>query len=197
MNYIYKEGNKELPLLVMLHGTGGDERQMMPLASSISPESSVLSVRGNVSENGMNRYFKRKAEGVYDVEDLHFRGKELLDWIVEFGKENDLDLSQAVFVGFSNGSNIAMNMMLREDTLIHQGILLAPMYPVEVPTDLDLSSTRVFLSMGENDPICTVQDSENVISIFERGGAEVTTFWVNSHEVTQASLDAAKEWLIK
>lgn len=194
-HYIFKEGKTEHPIFILLHGTGADEENLLPVAQFLNPEASILSIRGNVSENGMNRYFKRHGEGKYDVEDLMKRGEELAEFIEEKAKEHDFSLDNAIYVGFSNGSNIAMNMLLQRDSKVNKAMLYAPMYPIDVEEDVNLADTQIFLSMGENDPIVPVVESERVREIFKARQADVTEFWVNSHEINEASLVAGKNWL--
>ena len=112
MEYIFKPGIKGKPVFVLLHGTGGDERDLLPLAEMLDKDYGVLSVRGQEPENGMNRFFKRTGMGQYDLENLDFRGRELLDFVKEQAEKNDFNVEDAIFVGFSNGSNIAINMLL-------------------------------------------------------------------------------------
>src|SRR5699024_10943997 len=113
MEYIYRENKKGAPVFILLHGTGGSETDLVPVAEMLDSEYSILGIRGNVQENGMNRYFKRHGEGQYDWEDLDYRGKELYDFIVEKSEEYDFKLEDTVLVGFSNGSNIAIQMILQ------------------------------------------------------------------------------------
>lgn len=194
--YIYNEGKAGEPVFVVLHGTGGDETNLLPVAQVLNPDATVLSIRGNVNENGMNRYFKRHGEGHYDVEDLNKRGKELHDFIVEKAKEYDFSLDDVVLFGFSNGSNIGINMLLLEKAAFNKGMLFAPMYPVDLTDNKkDLSDAKVLLSMGENDPIVPQEESERVIELFESRGANVAQVWVNSHEINEKNLQAAKDWL--
>lgn len=196
MEHIYQAGQEKQPVLVLLHGTGGDETNLLPLAKTLNPDASVLSIRGSVNENGMLRYFKRKAEGVYDVEDLNQRSAELYTFIEEASQKYNFELEDAVFLGFSNGSNIAINMLLMEESEITKGLLFAPMYPVDVSANTkDMSNVSVYLSMGKADPIVTNDDSENVLEIFNSRGAQVETFWVNGHELTLETVQKAKEWL--
>lgn len=192
--YIYKEGKKNHLVLILLHGTGGDEKNLLPVAEVLDGEATVISIRGNVSENGMNRYFKRHGEGQYDWEDLDTRGQELYTFIEELSKEYGFALEDAIYLGFSNGSNIAMNMLLIEETKINKGMLFAPMYPKEFSEKLSLSDRQVFLSMGENDPIVPVTESQRVVKTFVDSGASVTEYWVNSHELNEATLLAGKKW---
>lgn len=195
--YIYNEGKAGEPVLILLHGTGADENNLVPVAEAIAPDATVFSIRGNVSENGMNRYFKRHAEGQYDVEDLMQRGKELYQFIEEKSEELDFSLEDVVLFGFSNGSNIGLNMLLLEEAKINKAMLYAPMYPVDIEAGPDLADAEIFLSMGENDPIVSKADSENVIDIFESRGANVEKIWVNSHEINGDNLMAGKEWFEK
>ncbi|PTE33141.1 MULTISPECIES: alpha/beta hydrolase [Mammaliicoccus] len=196
MNHIFKQGDQGKPVFLLLHGTGGDERDLLPLAEMLDPTYSVLSVKGEVSENGMARYFRRLAEGEYDVEDLEDRGKELYQFIEESAKEYEFNLEDVIPVGFSNGSNIAINIILREETPFKKALLFAPLYPVDLQNNnKDLSDFNVFLSMGERDPIVTKEQSERVIQIFKERNATVSETWVNSHELTQEAVLAAREIL--
>ena len=162
----------------------------------LDPSYNVLSVKGEISENGMARYFKRRAEGDYDLEDLEYRGQELYDFIKESSKEYEFNLEDVIPVGFSNGSNMAINLILRESTPFQKALLFAPLYPLDLQDNQkDLSNFKVFLSMGKQDPIVTQEQSERVIEIFKERGAEVHETWVNSHEITQEAVLAAKEIL--
>ncbi|WP_239723866.1 alpha/beta hydrolase [Mammaliicoccus sp. R-M62] len=196
MKHIFKQGEQGKPVFLLLHGTGGDERDLLPLAEMLNPSYNVLSVKGEISENGMARYFKRRAEGDYDLEDLEYRGQELYDFIKESSKEYEFNLEDVIPVGFSNGSNMAINLILRESTPFQKALLFAPLYPLDLQDNQkDLSNFKVFLSMGKQDPIVTQEQSERVIEIFKERGAEVHETWVNSHEITQEAVLAAKEIL--
>lgn len=195
--YIYNEGKAGEPVIVLLHGTGADENNLIPVADALTPEATVLSIRGNVSENGMNRYFKRHGEGQYDVEDLNKRGKELYNFIEEKAEEYNFSLEDIILFGFSNGSNIGINMLLLEEAKFNKAMLFAPMYPVDIEDGPDLSKAKILLSMGENDPIVSKEESDRVIEIFKSRGADVDQVWVNSHEINEKNLIAAKQWLDK
>lgn len=194
MEHIFVDGNKER-VLITLHGTGGDAQDIARLGKAIDEDAAILSVNGQVMEGGMRRFFKRHGEGQYDVEDLNLRGKELLDFLVESSKEYDFKLEDAVLVGFSNGSNIAINMMLRENSPVKNALLFAPLYNVDVDENVTLENTNVFLSMGEMDPIVPKVASEHVISLFESRGANVETYWVGSHEITMGAVNASQTFL--
>lgn len=193
-HHIFKKGEENAPVYVLLHGTGGNEQSLIPLAHALDTKASYLSVRGDVSEFGALRYFKRKAEGVYDVEDLMERGDKLYEFIVEASKKYGFSLHQVILIGFSNGANIAINLLLK-GLDIQKGMLFAPMYPVEVSEEVDLSSVKVYLSMGKEDPIASVQDSEYVLSLFKNRQAQVHEFWVRSHEISPETVQEAKYWL--
>lgn len=196
MKHIFKQGKENSPVFILLHGTGGDEYNLLSLGEALDPNASMLSIRGDVAENGMLRFFKRQAEGLYDVEDLNKRGEALHNFIVEASREYNFNLDDAIFVGFSNGSNIAINILLREDSQINKGALFAPMYPVDLSNNYkDMKDVSVYLSMGKNDPIVPLADSENVINIFKERQADVTQFWVNSHELNAATVIKAKKWV--
>ena len=180
MEHIFREGEANAPTLILLHGTGGDESDLLPLSQLLNPKYNVLSIRGEVSENGMNRFFKRHGEGQYDIEDLNFRTDRLIAFLKEAAERYGFDLSLAIPVGFSNGSNIAISMILHQDISFQTALLYAPLYPVNDANDKDLSGMHVLLSMGEHDPIVTSKDSQNVIDLFENRGTNVTQGWVSS-----------------
>ncbi len=192
MNHVFKQGDVSNPTFVVLHGTGGNEHDLFPVAEYLNPTYSVLGVRGNISENGMNRFFKRHGEGQYDVEDLMYRTQELHEFLEKASQQYHFKLDDVILVGFSNGSNIAINLMLDPTMPYRKGLLFAPLYPLSVDDNLDLSDQTVFLSMGKNDPMVTRAQSDYVQSIFADHGAHVTTHWVNSHEITREALEAAK-----
>ena len=196
MKHIFKQGAQGKPVFLLLHGTGGDERDLLPLAEMLDPTYSILSVKGEVSENGMARYFKRLGEGQYDLEDLEYRGQELYEFIEGSSKEYGFNLEDVIPVGFSNGSNMAINLILREQTPFQKALLFAPLYPLDLENNhKDLSYFKVFLSMGARDPIVTNAQSERVIEIFKERNATVTEAWVNSHEITQEAVLKAREIL--
>lgn len=195
MQYIYNPGKEGQPIFITLHGTGGDEHNLVPVAEALNPEYGVIGIRGTVSEHGMNRYFKRTAEGVYDLVDLEERGLALQKFIYELSDKYEFSIKDVILLGFSNGSNIALNLLLREKNEFKQAMLLAPMYPVDLETVNDLSDVRVFLSMGEHDPIVPMAESQRVIEILQERNAKIEGIWVNSHEINPQVIYAGKEWL--
>src|SRR5882724_6151610 len=134
--------------LLLLHGTGGNERDLIPLGHELDPNASLISPRGKILENGMPRFFRRLAEGVFDLEDLKKRTNELADFIASAAKHYKLTADQIVAVGYSNGANIAASMLLLRPEILHAAILfraMAPLVPEKLP---DLSSVRVWIGAG-------------------------------------------------
>ena len=195
MKAIYQQGAADAPVLVLLHGTGGDEQSLLEVGKTLDPRASLLGIRGNVLENGMPRYFKRLAEGVYDETDLALRGDELADFIRQAAKEYNFSLAQVVLVGYSNGANIAIRLLLNDSDHFKKAILYRAMYPVDnLPTN-SLSDTHVFLSFGRNDPIVSLADSAYVQEIFTSRGAVLSTVWTPSHQLTYEEVEHSRTWL--
>jgi len=181
--------------LLLLHGTGGDENDLLPLGSDLAPGAAILSPRGRVLENGMPRYFRRFAEGVLDVEDLKFRTKELAEFVRAARGEYKLGDEPLYAVGFSNGANIAASMLMLEPELLGGAVLLRAMVPFEPDTPPKLEGKRVLLAAGRRDPYSGPENTERLREIFESGGAEVTVHWSNvGHGLVPEDLDAAAAW---
>lgn len=195
MKAIYQAGQPEAPVLVLLHGTGGDEHSLLEVGRAISSEASLLSIRGEVMENGMRRYFKRLAEGIYDEADLAQRGDILAAEIQEAADTYGFAIENVVLVGYSNGANIAIRLLLTHPTVFTKAILYHSMYPVKHLPTPDLSKTHVFMSFGTHDPIVSAEDAAYVSSIFSDRQAEVTDSWTPSHQLTYQEVEASKVWL--
>ncbi|PFA67726.1 carboxylesterase [Bacillus sp. AFS015802] len=195
MKHLFKQGNKKWPTLLLLHGTGGDERDLMPLAEMIAPEASVLSVKGNVEENGMARFFARLREGVFDEEDLLFRTNELNQFIEESAKEYGFDRHNVVALGYSNGANIAASLMYHMKGALKGGILFHAMVPrrgVQLP---DLSTVPVFIGAGKRDPLIPLGETKELVENLKEAGSHVTEFWTEGgHELRREEVDEAKHW---
>lgn len=193
--YRFEEGTGARTLL-MLHGTGADENDLIPLGRALDPDASLLSPRGKVLENGMLRFFRRHAEGVLDVDDLKARTYELAEFIDASAKEHNLDRDQIVAAGFSNGANIAASMLLLRPDALQAAILLHPMVPFEPDGPVDLSGMRVFIGAGRNDPLIEPASTERLAEILRSNGAEVELHWeVAGHQLTKGEVAAATEWL--
>jgi predicted esterase len=182
--------------LLLLHGTGGNEDDLIPLARELDPHSAILSPRGKVLENGMPRFFRRFAEGVFDVEDLKFRTNELADFVTSASREYEFDPRTVVAVGYSNGANIAASMLLLRPQVISAAILFRAMVPL-VPERLpDLSGKSVLLSEGEFDHIVGTAQAEKLKELLQESGANVTLNWAPSdHSLTQEEIFKARSFL--
>lgn len=199
MRHIFKAGtNPDKPVLLLLHGTGGDENSLLPLAEMIDPESAVLSVRGNVLENGMPRFFRRLAEGVFDEEDLIYRTQELHYFLDDAAKEYQFDRNNIVAIGYSNGANIAASLLFLMNDSLKGAILHHPMVPIRGIPLPNLTGTDVFIGAGTNDPICPQQESVELQELLEGAGASVAIHWENyGHQLTITEIEKAKEWYEK
>ncbi|WP_214858269.1 alpha/beta hydrolase [Exiguobacterium sp. s191] len=185
----------DAPIFLFLHGTGGTEQDLVGLVSLLDSEAGYLSVRGEVSENGMPRFFKRLAEGVFDEEDLALRTARLIQFLRDQAAERDFALDRLIPVGYSNGANIAANMLF-EEALFKQAILLHPMVPRRGVTLPDLSDVRVFIGAGSNDPICPAQETEELSALLIQAGASVDVTWSNyGHQLVMPTIEAATDWL--
>ena len=161
----------------------------------IDDDASVLSVRGNVLENGMPRFFRRLAEGVFDEQDLIFRTKELNEFLDEAAEKYGFDRDNVIAVGYSNGANIAASLLFHYQKALKGAILHHPMVPrrgIDLP---ELTGTSVFIAAGTNDPICSPQESEELKSLLEKSSAEVELHWENrGHQLTREEVEAAAKW---
>jgi len=198
MKHIFQKGqDPHAPTLLLLHGTGGTEHNLINVGKMISPGSSLLGVRGNVLENGMPRFFRRLAEGVFDEEDLIFRTEELKLFIHESAKEYHFDRNNVVAIGYSNGANIAGSLLFQFNNSLKAAILFHPMVPrrgIELP---DLSETSVFIGAGKNDPLCPPQESNDLMEILQNAGAHVQIHWENhGHQLTRSEVEKAAEWFL-
>lgn len=196
MKHIFHKGNDPTaPTLLLLHGTGGTEQDLLPLAERVDASSSVLSVRGNVLENGMPRFFRRLAEGVFDEKDLLFRTGELHEFINKAAKEYEFDRSNVVAIGYSNGANIAGSLLFHIPHSLKGAILHHPMVPRRGVTLPNLGSIPVFIGAGRNDPICSPQETDELVKLLEAAGASVTVHWeYNGHQLTGTEVKAAGDW---
>jgi len=181
--------------LLLLHGTGGNENDLLPVGRAVAPHSALLSPRGRVLENGMPRYFRRLAEGVFDQEDLVARTNELADFVVESAKRYGFDPKHVIAAGFSNGANIAASMLLLRPEVLAGAILLRAMVPFEPKTRPDLRGRRVLVAAGTGDPIVPAAQSERLAALLRESGAEVTLHWSpGGHTLDRGDLAAAAAW---
>ncbi|HKO21804.1 MAG TPA: alpha/beta hydrolase [Candidatus Eisenbacteria bacterium] len=183
-------------VLLMLHGTGGDENDLLQLGQMLDPSAALLSPRGNVLEHGAPRFFRRLAEGVFDLEDLRRRTHELADFVEGAVKQYGLEGRRIMAVGFSNGANIAASLLFLRPRVLHGAVLFRAMVPFEPEKVPFLGGVPVLLSEGRFDPLVGRKVAERLARILETAGAEVTLIEQQSgHELTRADVDDATKWL--
>jgi phospholipase/carboxylesterase len=182
--------------LLLLHGTGGDENDLIPIGRTLDPSANLLSPRGKVLENGMPRFFRRLADGIFDEEDLIHRTHELAGFVEQASLKYGFDRHNLCAVGYSNGANIAGSLLLLRPEILAGAILLRPMVPI-VPESLpDLTGVPVLVVSGRYDPIVPADEGQQLVELLTKAGAKVTVSLENAgHGLTQESLEIAGEWL--
>jgi predicted esterase len=182
--------------LLLLHGTGGNERDLIPLGHELDPHASLLSPRGKILENGMPRFFRRLAEGVFDLEDLKKRTHELADFVTSASQHYEFDDQKIVAVGYSNGANIAASILLLRPEILSASILFRAMVPLVPERQPDLSTRSVFISAGVFDPIVPPSSTRELVELLRKSGADVDIRFLQSgHELTAEDADLAREYL--
>jgi phospholipase/carboxylesterase len=182
--------------LLLLHGTGGDENDLIPVGRELDPGANLLSPRGKVLENGMPRFFRRLAEGIFDEQDLIRRTHELADFIEQAATNYNLDRKNLFAVGYSNGANIAGSLLLLRPKALAGAILMRPMVPIVPVTLPDLEGAPVLLVSGRYDPIVPADEAVELASMLRNAGADVSVSWENAgHGLTKETLETARQWL--
>jgi phospholipase/carboxylesterase len=180
--------------VLLLHGTGGDENDLLPLGRVIAPDAPLLSPRGKVLENGMTRYFRRVAGGVFDEDDVRRRAIELVDFIAE--ARSHYGLSPPVALGYSNGANTAAAILLLRPEALAGAILLRATLPLQESEPVDLAGKPVFIATGGSDPMMSPEGAAKLAARLQQYGAVVEhrTLPVG-HELSQADVSLARQWL--
>ena len=196
MKHIYEAGKtQDSQVLLLLHGTGGNESDLIPLARLVDPDAAILSVKGNIEENGMPRFFRRLAEGVFDEADLIFRTQELKQFVDDAAIQYGFNRNKVVALGYSNGANIAASLLFHYTDALQGAMMHHPMVPLRNITLPQLSGVGCFIAAGENDPICTPEESNELEALLQGAGADVQMHWErNGHRLTRTEVDAAKVW---
>ncbi len=191
-----RPASADAPILLLLHGTGGDENDLVPFGRALAPEAGILSPRGKVLEGGMPRFFRRLAEGVFDVDDLRRRTWELADFVAGAADAYGFDRARIVAVGFSNGANIAAGLLLLRPEVLAGAILfraMVPLVPDPVPA---LPATPVLVSNGRDDPFAPPAETERLVALLRSAGARVTLEWqAAGHNLTPRDVRGARDWL--
>lgn len=189
-----EQGNPRV--LLLLHGTGGDEHQMLALGHELAPGAAILSPRGKVLENGNARYFRRLAEGVFDEEDLIFRTNELADFVTQACEHYALDCSRLIAVGYSNGANIAASLMLLRPKVLAGAVLFRPMVPLVPDEKPALTGKQALIAAGESDSMVPVEETRRLSELLESCGTDVSVHWERAgHGLVEGDTQTARRWL--
>jgi predicted esterase len=182
--------------LLVLHGTGGNEDDLIGIAQTVAPGAAVISPRGNVLEGGAPRFFRRLAEGVFDPAEVRSRGEELAKFIRAAVASYDLDPARVFALGYSNGANIASTVMLLDPEVLRAAVLLRPMLVFEPKEKVDLSRNALLISAGKVDPIVPPESVEKLVALLGERGAEVTLKWqLGGHNLVPSEIKEAADWL--
>jgi predicted esterase len=182
--------------LLLLHGTGGTEDDLLPLGRQLDPHAALLSPRGQVLENGMPRFFRRLAEGIFDEEDLIRRTHELADFVIAAAERYRFDQNQVWAAGYSNGANIAGSMLLLRPEILAGAVLLRPMVPLIPQTLPSLAGLPVLVAAGNRDPIVPPSNTQRLLALLREAGAEVTLSVEDAgHQLTKQEAEKAVKWL--
>lgn len=198
LKYIYKaSGTPGAYTLLLLHGTGGNETDLLPLVQNFGNQYNILSVRGNVSENGMPRFFKRLGMGVFDEQDLAFRTDELIEFLINIAPKENFDLKKIIALGYSNGANIAGAILVKYPDFLAGAILYRPMQPFKQIEPANTKSRKpIFFSSGKHDPTVNSADTEAYAGLLERMGYQVAFHHFNTgHNLTNDDVELAEQWL--
>lgn len=197
MKHIFERGQNN-QTLVLLHGTGGNEFDLLPLGKMMDPHASLLSIRGNVLEYGMPRFFKRLAMGVFDLESLKEETEHLYTFIKDCAITYQFDVDHVTVIGYSNGANIAGSMLLHYEQAFKKAILFHPMVPMKGLDMNKLNQTNIFISTGRQDQMVPMEEAYELKDMFEKRGAEVFLYeTLLGHQLSKEEIENAKEWYEK
>jgi phospholipase/carboxylesterase len=182
--------------LLVLHGTGGNEDDLIGIAQTVAPGAAVISPRGNVLEGGAPRFFRRLAEGVFDPAEVRSRGEELAKFVRAAVASYELDPAHVFALGYSNGANIASTVMLLDPEVLRAAVLLRPMLVFEPKEKVDLSRNALLISAGKVDPIVPPESVEKLVALLGERGAEVSLKWqLGGHNLVPSEIKEAADWL--
>lgn len=191
----YEPGTSDSTLL-LLHGTGADENDLIPLGRAVAPGAALLSPRGQVLENGMPRFFRRLAMGVFDVEDLKKRTADLATFVDAATEHYGIDLARTILLGYSNGANIGGSLLLSNPGLVRAAVLLHAMVPFRPDEMPDLDGTRVLITGGMQDPMIPADQTHELAELLEGCGADVElSLAPGGHELTDLELQKVSAWV--
>lgn len=194
-NYLFINNDAEKTLF-LFHGTGGNERDLLPLVMSLGDRYNFVGLRGNVSENGMNRFFERTALGVFNQESIQVETQKLANFLESWLAEHNLTTKQTAFIGYSNGANMILSLLFSFPELVSKAVLLHPMLPFIPQEKIALNDKSIVLTYGENDQIITTEESGKVSATLQQLGADVTIIkHSGGHQIQQNEVTALENFL--
>jgi predicted esterase len=196
-DYLYLEGSSDAKItIVLFHGTGGDENDLVPFATKIYPDAHVISVRGNVLENNYKRFFERYAEGIFNEDDIKKRAKDIADFCTEVKTIHNLEHTKFIALGYSNGANMIGGVLLLHLDIFDAAILFRGMLPLYPESTLDLKDVSVLMVNGSNDHMISHDKAIELAEILKQYGADVTHEWLPlAHQLSQNDIDIAEAWI--
>ncbi len=197
IRHAYVSGDPDKVPFLLLHGTGGDEKDMLELGEFLGSDNPMLSIRGRVNENGLNRYFERFEDGTFNIDSLHEESEWLVGAIRDLALRYDFDPSEFVVVGYSNGANIAVQMLMHHPEISFRAtVLLHPMLIEPTDNVVNLEDTKIFMTYGEFDPLVSQEAFANLKDTLRQGKPALSIFrYQASHAINQVEMQAAKLWL--
>lgn len=194
--HIYQDNDAQ-KTLVLLHGTGGDEHDLISLVDHLQLKANILSLRGNVLENGMNRFFRRLSPGVFDEENIREEVQKLQEFMTAFLESKNLTVKDLLYLGYSNGANMILALLLLHPEMVARATLLHPMLPLRVQP-ADLQHIQLAVTYGERDMMIPAAESQAVITTLREAGAQVEEFaHAGGHEVSREELDFVTQYLAR
>lgn len=196
MDFLFEQGESEGKKFLLLHGTGGDEHSLVDVARFMDEQSTILSFRGEIKEDGMNRFFKRSGVNQFDLPNLEKETDRLLDEIEKHSQQANIPMEDWTIIGYSNGANIAAHLLLERETPVRRAILLHPMFLGVDQAKFSLAGKSVWLSYGLGDSIVTRTAFEKLTDAFNERQADVTAeIFDDGHAVLMEELEKARDWL--
>lgn len=184
--------------LIVLHGTGGNEQDMIPLAKMIDPNANILSPRGNVLEQGMPRFFKRLAFGVFDQESLETETKHLYDFIQSSANTYDFSIKDTIAIGYSNGANILASLLMSYPIELKGAVMMHPMVPKTTYLESIKPSTKCLITAGSNDMMVPTIQTQSLVNLLKKIGYDTEIAWFNQgHSITSKEIETIRSWYKK
>lgn len=195
MKYHYQQGKPDHPVLMLLHGTGGNEYDLIPTTNLIDPDATILSFRGDVNEFGNLRFFKRHTNGAFDIDDLKMRTDKLHSYIYQLAQKLKFNVEDIIALGYSNGANMIGSLLIGKQIPFKGAILMHPILSRRDIIPNDLSKTKILITAGTNDPLCPVGETKKLIDVLKNANADVTVKWFEfGHRLTVEEITEAETW---